>query len=617
MCGIAGFNWTSKDDISIMMRLVAHRGPDDEGCYADEAVTLGHKRLSIIDLTPCGRQPMENEDGSVIIVYNGEIYNYIELREELLLKGHVFRSRADTEVIIHAYEEWGEDCLHRFNGMFAFCIYDKKKQIFFLARDRFGIKPLYYHDSTRRFVFSSEIKPLLSFSFVKREVNDSVIFDYLLFNCYDHLPETFFRGVKRVSPGHYLVFDLKTRTHKINKWYEIPLGGATGLNFKQAERRFLELFTDSVRLRMRSDVEVGSCLSGGTDSSSIVCILKKICAKDTPLKRLKTFSMVLPGTEIDETEFVERVKGYTRDIDTYFTSPAAGNLANDLDEFLLHQEEPFSATSIFAQWRVMKLASNHNMKVLLDGQGADELLAGYPFMYGYYFIELLKGLKIPDLVREIQGYKKFQLVNEGLTSTLFIAAPFGIKPFLLNFYLHHCLDRGFIKENLRTSTVPSVLYRTNDLNLSLYYRMKYRLPALLREEDKNSMAFSIETRLPFLDYRLVEFLFSLPSRYKVREGKTKHILREAMRNILPEDIRLRRSKFGFSTPMNEWMRDAKMADRVRGAMDCDNVMKYFDKAKLEKVFAGHMSGKVNAGQLFWKLVNLDSWHNTFIRNTGD
>jgi len=612
MCGIGGFNWEDRDRIKKMMETMIHRGPDDEGYYTDESISLGHKRLSIIDLSWAGKQPMKNESGTVWIVYNGEVYNYLELREELLVLGHVFHSRTDTEVILHAYEEWGIDCLHKFNGMFAFCIYDKRKQLLFLARDRFGIKPLYYFEHNGQFIFSSEIKALLIFESVSREVNQEVVFDYLLFNCYDHLPQTFFKGIHRVSPGHYMLFHLATRTLENRKWYEIPVHVQKNTDFQKERDRFLELFIDSIRLRLRSDVEVGSCLSGGLDSSSIVCTLDRYLFKRE--RRFKTFSIIFPGTDIDETGFIQQVGSSVHDVDFYFTNPGVEDLIHDMEVLIKHQEEPFSATSIFAQWEVMKLASQYKIKVLLDGQGADELLAGYVFLYGFYFIELLHHFDFQNLLKESIRYKRFQLINDGLFFPLFLITPPRLKSLLWDIYFHHCLDKTFVKTYLKNSNIPFLMYQPIDLNKGLYYRMKYGLPLLLREEDKNSMAFSIETRLPFLDYRMVEFLFSIPSHYKVKNGVTKYILREAMQGILPEPVRMRRSKFGFSTPMDEWFRDEKITKMLAGILNSKKFKArgYYDLPELDKYFGKHIEGKVNIGQTLWKLLNLEIWHRMFI-----
>lgn len=613
MCGIAGFSWKDELLIKKMTNSMKHRGPDGEGYYLDESISLGHRRLAIIDLTEKAIQPMPNEDRNIWLVYNGEIYNYIELTQELKLKGHTFRSKSDAEVIIHAYEEYDINCLNKFNGMFSFCIYDKRKKILFLARDRFGIKPLYYWANKNKFIFSSEIKAILFSGFIKKQVNNNIVFDYLLFNCYDHLPETFFKDIYRLLPAHYGIYDLNKNEFKIYKWYDLNLNFRYFFSFKKAKEKFLELFIDSIKLRLRSDVEVGSCLSGGLDSSSIICILDKFLLKENQNINFKTFTVAFPGRDIDETPFVEYLKSSTDKINFYYIKPTILDLINDMENLIYYQEEPFGGTSIFAQWEVMKLASLHKMKVLLDGQGGDELLVGYPFLYGYYFIELLLNFDLIKFFKEIFSYKRFQLVDDGLLFPLFLVIPFKLKPLFWDIYFHHCLDKEFIKKYLKDSIIPSLMYKVMDLNKGLYYRIKYGLPLLLREEDKNSMAFSIETRLPFLDYRIVEFLFSLPPYFKVNNGLTKFILRESMKDILPEEIRLRRSKFGFSTPMDDWFRDQAMIDLVRKIIYSKNY-EYFDYYKLLKLYQRHIEKKLNMGQTLWKLVNLDLWFKIFMKN---
>ena len=615
MCGIAGFNWDDKQAVRKMMDLMAHRGPDGEGMSLDGSVSLGHKRLAIIDLSDSAAQPMSNEDGSVLLVANGEIYNYVELAAELASLGHVFRSRTDSEVIIHAYEEWGADCLNRFNGMFAFCVYDRKKRLLFLARDRFGIKPLYYCSAGGRFAFSSEIKPLLSLGLHPKEADEKAVFEYLLFNCYDHLPGTFFKGVKRVPPGNCLIYDLKTSSASMDEWYDIPVRSPERPCGDEAGERFLELFSDSIRLRMRSDVEVGSCLSGGLDSSSIVCLLERDILSGPRDASFKTFSMVFPGRDIDESVFIEEVGRRASGLEMYSTSPTELDLAADLKDLVRSQEEPFGGTSIFAQWEVMELAAGKNMKVLLDGQGGDELLAGYPFMHGYYLAELLKKGRVLKLAAEMRSYGGYQPTKEGLLSFFFLMAPLGAKPFLYDLYFHQSLSRGMVRKYLRGSEVPALLYGPADLNTGLYRRMKYMLPSLLREEDRNSMAFSIETRLPFLDYRLVEFLFSLPSECKIERGVTKRVLRDAMRGVIPEEVRTRKVKQGFTTPVDEWMRSRETAGMLEEALGSDITARYFDAAGIKKVYRRHLAREINAGLSLWKMLNLNLWHDMFI--TGD
>ena len=609
MCGIGGFSWRDADKIRAIMSLMQHRGPDGEGYFVDGRVSLGHKRLSIIDLSDSGAQPMYNEDKSVVIVYNGETYNYIELREALSALGHKFSSKSDTEVIIHAYEEWGNGCLSKLNGMFAFCIYDLRKKRLFLARDRFGVKPLYYFYQKGVFIFASEIKPILEFENVAKEVNDNAVFDYLVYNCYDHLPETFFKDIFRLMPGSYMTYDLTAQKLEVSRWYDIPQMPAE-MDFKSACDKFRELFLDSIRLRQRSDVEIGFCLSGGLDSSSIVCALNSR-PQVFPRMRRQAFSVVFPGRDIDESGYINSVRAATHNFEFNFTTPVPQDLSGDIHDLINHQEEPFAATSIFAQWQVMKLAGRHRIKVLLDGQGSDELLAGYPFLYGFYFTELLSKINLSTLLSEVAGYMKFQTVNDGLLFALFLLAPKRLKPCILDAFSRQCVNQKFLRKHRFNSRVPELMYQRTSLNDALRRRVIHGLPLLLREEDKNSSAFSVETRLPFLDYRLVEFLFTLPASFKLKAGVTKHLLRESMSGFVPDRIRMRRSKFGFSTPMNDWMRERFITDIAGEALNSDFIRGYFNCEKFKRLIELHRTNRMNLGQSIWKLVNTYLWHKNF------
>jgi asparagine synthase (glutamine-hydrolysing) len=614
VCGIVGFNWQDSEHLEKMMETLRDRGPDGEGKYLDEFVSLGHRRLAIIDLSPAGHQPMSNEDETLWLTYNGEIYNYVELVEELKKKGHQFRSKTDSEVILHAYEEWGRECVSRFNGMFAFCIYDRNQMQFFLARDRFGVKPLYYHLQNGRFTFASEIKAILEDPTIPRRPNEPLIYDYLVYNCYDHTQETFFQGINALLPGHSLVFDLREQRTEHYRWYDIPLRPFDqGASEKEILTHFRELLIDAIRLRLRSDVEVGSCLSGGLDSSSIVCSLNQFTPEHS--LRFRTFSVVFPhNTEIDESGYIEKVVSLVN-VSPHFVTPTCSDLLQDIRSLVYCQEEPFAGTNIYAQWKVMKLSKEKSVKVLLDGQGGDELLAGYPFFFGYYFLQLFLGLNWKTLWRELIHYRKYHRdVNEGLLTPFFLLTPSRLKPYIIRFYSQYILDKAFFKKYYGQTAVPDQMYSSMDLNQALYYRMKYGLPQLLREEDRNSMAFSIESRLPFLDYRVVEFLFSIPERFKIRDGMTKYILRESMRGILPEEVRERVGKLGFPTPMDDWIREPEMSKYIQGIFSSDRFRGrgYHDTAEVDRVFKAHIDQKANAGMAIWKMLNLELWSRIFI-----
>jgi asparagine synthase (glutamine-hydrolysing) len=613
VCGIVGFNWHDSEQLEKMRETLRHRGPDGEGEYFDEFVSLGHRRLAIIDLSPAGHQPMSNEDETLCLIYNGEIYNYVELIEQLKKRGHQFRSKTDSEVILHAYEEWGRECVSRFNGMFAFCIYDRNRMQLFLARDRFGVKPLYYHLQNGRFTFASEIKAILEDPTIPRRPNEHLIYDYLVYNCYDHTQETFFEGIKALLPGHCLIFDLREKRTEHYRWYDIPLNQFNrGISEKEILTHFRGLLIDAIRLRLRSDVEVGSCLSGGLDSSSIVCSLNQFTPEHS--LRFRTFSVIFPNTEIDESGYIEKVVSLM-DVIPYFITPTCSDLLQDIHSLVYYQEEPFAGTNIYAQWKVMKLSQENSVKVLLDGQGGDELLAGYPFFFGYYFLQLFFGLNWKTLWRELIHYRKYHRnVKEGLLTPLFLLTPSRLKPYIIRFYSRYTLDKTFFKKYYGQTTVPDQMYSSMNLNQALYYRMKYGLPQLLREEDRNSMAFSIESRLPFLDYRVVEFLFSIPERFKIRDGMTKYILRESMKGILPEEVRERTGKLGFPTPMDDWMREPRMVQYIQRIFSSDRFRGrgYHDASEVDRLFKAHIDQRTNAGMAIWKILNLELWSRIFI-----
>jgi asparagine synthase (glutamine-hydrolysing) len=462
MCGIAGILSRTPPDAALMERVcgsLAHRGPDGKGIWTgrcnDWNVMLGHRRLSIIDLSDAASQPMASADGSCHIVYNGEIYNYIELREELRGLGFEFRTKSDTEVILAAYRQWGADCLNRFNGMWAFAIHDAKKNILFCARDRFGIKPFYCFRKPGLFVFASEIKALLRHPEAPRVANASRVADFLAFGLVDHSPETFFKDIDRLPPAHYMVIE-DGRLSLQPYWVPPKAEPAPETDSAESASRFLELFSDAVRIRLRSDVPVGTCLSGGLDSSSIVCVANRIMfGKDSPIdrdlvgERQKTFTACYGNAEFDERPFVDVVTGQTN-ASSHRVFPEAAILLKDMDALISHQEEPFGSTSIFAQWCVMRKVKETGVKVLLDGQGGDELLAGYDAYYAalaadrladFRPIAALAGLK---KARRLRGLKAKWLAAR----TAFFLVPDCLKRPLFPFAkgrLVNCIGADFFR----------------------------------------------------------------------------------------------------------------------------------------------------------------------------
>ncbi|MCG8408112.1 MAG: asparagine synthase (glutamine-hydrolyzing), partial [Phycisphaerales bacterium] len=393
MCGINGFNWPDNEVLRSMCRVTHNRGPDDQGYYTDNRVSLGHNRLSIIDLSPNGHQPMSNEDDSVWLIYNGEIYNFQDIRSDLLDQGHSFKSKTDSEVILHAYEEYGEECVRRFNGMWAFCIYDRNKNRLFLSRDRFGIKPLYYFADRERFIFSSMISAIRCHS-IDTGPNDRVVMEYLAYNLLGHGEETFFDNIMSLPPGTNLMYDLDGRTVQLTKWHSLNESG------EASAEQIRTAFTTSVRRRMLSDVQVGISQSGGMDSSAISCIFDSLHDGTFP-----TFSYVAPGASVDESRYIKEL-GKLIKAEQRFTTVDKDSFLQEIEDFTQAMEEPVSSVSVFASYRVMKLAREHGIKVILSGQGGDELFGGYVYYFGYLFYQLFRNLKWGKLLNEMFLYPR-------------------------------------------------------------------------------------------------------------------------------------------------------------------------------------------------------------------
>ncbi len=603
ICGIVNFNRQPVVEARIrdMMQSMKHRGPDDEGLFVEDNVGLGHVRLSIIDLSSAGHQPMFSADGRYCIIHNGEVYNYLELRNELKTK-YAFKSKTDTEVILYSFIEWGPACLNRFNGMFAFVIYDTQTKEIFGARDRFGIKPFYYYQDHNTFVFASEIPAILSALNKKPEANDQVIFDYLAFNRTDQAQDTFFKNIYKLQHGH----SFKTQNSKLRmkKWYDLKQHFGNPFN-NPAE--YKKLFSDALKLRLRSDVPVGVCLSGGLDSSSIVSVL----LKDYEKKDLNTFSAVYGKNEIgDESVFISEYTDQLRNM--YFTTPTADTLFADKEKFIRAHAEPIPSTSPYAQYKVMELAKEH-VVVTLDGQGADEQLAGYHYFFGFYFKDLLRNLQILKFIAESFYY----LVNHkslyGLKTLVYFLLPKNLKA-TLRISEHGYMDKGFANQYESLNMIVANIYSSQSLNNALLDHFEYKLEHLLKWEDRNSMCFSLESRVPFLDHRLVERTLSTPANQIIYKGMTKHILREAMKEILPESIRLRKDKMGFGTPQDKWFRTEQFSEYIRDIINSNQfkAMGYLDQDKATKLYQKHLNKEVNIAKEIWKWINMDLWYREFI-----
>lgn len=611
ICGIIQFNQKPVLEASMrkMMQIMKRRGPDDEGVFIDRNVGLGFVRLSIIDLSKAGNQPMISNDDRYVIVFNGEIYNYIEIRKELRLKGYICRTNSDTEVLLTAYMEWGEECLNRFNGMWAFVIFDRIKKKIFAARDRYGVKPFYYLQTGDSFYFASEIPPLLSLLKHKPIPDSQSIFDYLVFNRTDQTERTFFEEIKKLQHGHTLSLQLteggrqKTEV-RIKKWYDLRANLKEP--FKSPEE-FREVLSSAIGLRLRSDVPVGVCLSGGLDSSSIVSIL----LKDYQKRDLNTFSAVYEKGQFgDETGYIKEYKPFLKNM--FFTTPTAESLQADLAGFVKAHAEPIPSTSPYAQYKVMELAKG-KVVVTLDGQGADEELAGYHYFFGYFFKDLLKHGRWGKLSFEMLHYLLNHHSLYGLKTFLYFLLPEKSK-LRLRINEKGYLNREFVEKHQGGNSIAGNLYKSGSLHDALLDHFEYKLEHLLKWEDRNSMWFSLEARVPFLDFRLVEKTLATQGDLIIKNGMTKHLLRESMKGILPEKIRMRRDKVGFETPQDEWF---KKHDWINMIFEILSSKSFAGRGMVNpkeavSLFQAHISGKTNASKEIWKWLHLELWQREYI-----
>lgn len=604
MCGINGFNWKDEYLIEKMNSSLRHRGPDDEGTYTDEEVSLGHLRLSIIDLSKNGHQPMSDRQGRFYIIYNGEVYNFKSLRRELESLGYSFKSNTDTEVILYSYIQWEERCLEKFNGMFAFVIYDSASKKLFLARDHVGIKPLYYYfnKNYKKFLFSSEISPLREHE-IDAPPNKKIIKDFLLYNITDHTEETFFEGIKKIPRGCYATFDLMQCELDIKNWYNIKHDLKFTGTYEEAISTFRDLMEDSVDIRLISDVPVGTCLSGGIDSSAIACLIDRS-------RKIKTFSAVYEGFERDESKYISIVSEKTG-MENYRTQPTPERLQKDLLKIVKLIGEPFPSASIYAQNCVQELAKSNGVTVVLDGQGADELLAGYHYFLGFYLVDLLKTFKIKKFASEFFNLIKGKNYKIAIQFSLYLMLPYIIRK-------HTFLRESILSRELMSDSVASTEYFRNfsdckSLGQSLEFHLLYRLEQLLKWEDRNSMGNQTESRVPFLDYRIIEFVFGLPDDFIIREGRTKALLRDAMIDIVPIEILERRDKIGYETPDAHWLKTEgfqKLLDDwfLRDEPLCKE---YIDVKKLRQQIKEHVFKNKNHARNLWKAIFLEAWFKTF------
>jgi asparagine synthase (glutamine-hydrolysing) len=565
MCGIAGILQINPDSyneehVKKMTDALSHRGPDGEGFWQNDTcnVLFGHRRLAILDLTDAAAQPFHYL-GRYTILHNGEIYNYLELREELKKKGYQFRTQTDTEVLVAAYDCWKEDCPEQFDGMFAFAIWDEKEKELFTARDRFGEKPFYYifDANARTFLFASEIKAFWSIGSGKG-FNRKMLFNFLTIGYTDNPTqpdETFYDEIKKLPAASFL----KARLHsdilvEVDRYWDLDVDQQeVRISDDNAIRKFNELFGTSVKRRLRSDVPLGTSLSGGLDSSSITATISEYQISNL---KLQTFSAIFPGFEKNEEKYIDEVAAHFS-LQSFKTIMKDEEIPGLFQKIIQQQDEPFGSAGTLPQYKVFDLAKQNNVKVLLDGQGADEILAGYYKYYKWYWQELFRKRKLISSgelkkAKELGVNERFGFKN--IIASLFpdFASVFLERQYLLNALKQQDLSKEFVHLQSKEAyyTTPAIF----TLNGVLYFNTcMHGLEELLRYADRNSMAHGREVRLPFLNHELVEFLFSLPSNFKIRQGWTKWTLRKAMERTLPSTITWRQDKVGLEPPQRSWM----------------------------------------------------------------
>lgn len=618
MCGIAGYHGLPAD-VALLERMNAcqvHRGPDGEGVTTDGPCGLAHRRLSIIDIDH-GQQPMETADGRYVIAYNGEVYNYLDLRSDLQAQGRTFSTDSDTEVVLQAFAQWGPEAFDRFNGMFGLAIWDRREQRLTLARDHFGIKPLYVarvpapEGGGEVLLFSSEITPILESGLYERKVNERSVYRYLRFRAHEDGTETFFDGIERLAPGEMLTVDssgTKRRMYTRLKEELLQLATLQRPYDAAAATEYKRRLVESIRLRLQSEVPVGTSLSGGLDSSAVAVIINQLLSEGDALStrsvgaRQNTFSAVFPGSINDEEQYVDDVLEIcTGHVEGHKIKPTADDFKADLLDFVRTQEEPLISSGPYAQYQVMREASKH-VTVLLDGQGADEMMAGYIPYYAVYLRQL-----------RAQGATVAAAELAKSLDVLYRLGRFKLKARLRlrkSLPTTQLLNRAFVKEWEGERYVSEQANLKKRLVEDLFHNS---LPSLLRYEDKNTMRFSLEGRVPFLDKEVIKFVFSLSDDAIIKDGWNKRVLRDATRGLLPESINRRRNKIGFTTPQVEWFQRLKNHFYNIFLSESFANRPYVNQTEVINAFEGWIKGANDVDTMtFWRLINLELWMREFI-----
>jgi asparagine synthase (glutamine-hydrolysing) len=593
------------------LEIIHHRGPDDFGAISFFVnklnVGLGHRRLSIIDLSPRGKQPMSYANEKLWITFNGEIYNYLEIKEEIAKDGFVFQSDTDTEVLLAAYRKWGKDCLSKFNGMFSFCLYDRQKNRMFIARDRFGIKPLYYYNDSKNFRAMSEIKQVLSVPGYQHKANMHMLFHFLNSGDFSFATETMWDQVFELQPGHYIELDLdKWRPGdevKQECWYAPDFTQNCKIDFEEASEEFRRLLNESVKLRLRSDVPLGFLLSGGLDSSTLVCMAHKLLSdKDG----LKTYSSCYEDRSIDEREYIYEVLEHVgAQAGIHFPQPS--DITENLDKVIWHNDIPVIHGSAIPHWLIYRSIRRENDSriVILEGQGADEILCGYGDFHWAFLNEKLRLGGLPAFLKQLKEFQKNQHEPWKIILRKFKRIRF---PATVKYPVNSSLDKSFFfgKDN-----PPSIAIKREEPTVAALHRNRMKiLRYILHNVDRNSMSQSRETRVPFLDHNLVNFCLSLPSEFKVAGGVTKRVMRAGVKDILPEKIMNRFDKQGYSSPVGRWSSNELLTffdDGLRRLHDFPFVNKQQVVANFEKF----KQGQGVFDPVWWRLISVSRWMDIF------
>lgn len=626
MCGIAGVfhidgQPANPEIVERMTRLIAHRGPDGQSEWVQGAVGLGHRRLSIVDLSERGTQPMPNEDGTVQITFNGEIYNHRDLRNDLLAKGHIFNSQTDTESIVHGYEEYGADVIQYLNGMFAFAIWDGRKNELFLVRDRLGIKPLFYGLFGDTFLFGSEIKAIVEHPAAQRELDTEALDLYLSLN-YTPAPMTMLRGIRQVEPGQWLRVKAGSRDLQLVNYWDVDYSRKSDLSFEEAQEKFDSLLHAAVERRLMADVPLGAFLSGGLDSSAVVA-----CMKTTATGDVKTFSMGFGESSYNEAPYAREVATHLNT--QHYERTVTPDLAAILPKIVWHGEDPLADSSMIPVYYLSQM-TREQVTVALAGDGADEILAGYPTYIATQWARMAEFIPRPVVETAVQPVLNLLPVSDAKVSRREKLQRFanGIGHGWQNAHavwrqIHsesekrQVLATGVLNGHNRVFETYSRYYErchSDDmLDKLLYVDTRFYLPNdMLAKVDRMSMAHGLETRVPFLDYTIVEFAASLPSEFKLRRGVGKYILRETMKNRLPQTT-LTRQKAGFNIPVAKWLRE-ELRDLMTDTLSAKNLTEVgiWQPVNIQKMVADHLQRKRDNGHQLWGLLTFMLWWQQFM-----